>query len=63
MISICTLYNEKPIGLVEKGGILHGFDPSSKLGGYRILVFLAQKKKPKYQRNHQKNREISVKNR
>ena len=45
MISICTLYNEKPIGLVEKGGILHGFDPGSKLGGYRILVFLAQKKK------------------
>ena len=58
MSSICSLYNEKPIGLVEKGGTLHGFDP-----GYRILVFWTQKKKPKYRRNHQKNREISVKNR
>ena len=54
MSSICTLYNEKLIGLVEKGGKLHDFDLGSKLGGYRILVFLAQKKKPKYQRNHQK---------
>ena len=63
MSSICSLYNEKPIGLVEKGGTLHGFDSSSKLGGYRILVFWAQKKKPKYRRNYQKNREISVKNR
>ena len=44
MISICTLYNEKPIGLVEKGGILHGFDPGSKLGGYRILVFWPKRK-------------------
>ena len=63
MNSICTLYNEKPIGLVEKGGELHGFDPGSKLPGYKILVFVAQKKNPKYRRNQQKNREISVKNR
>ena len=48
MNSICTLYNEKPIGLVEKGGEFHDFDPGSKLPGYRILVFVAQKKIPKY---------------
>ena len=63
MISICTLYNEKPIGLVEKGGILHGFDPSSKLGGYRILVFFGPKEKAEISAKSPKNREISVKNR
>ena len=56
MSFICTLYNEKLIGLVEKGGELHGFDPGSKLLGYRILDFLAQKKNPKYRRNQQKYR-------